>query len=266
MIKPNYKYNIYIIVFTLFIFMVCGCNDIHEKKTSIQKDTISKNANPQEQKDSSEIKIKFDLPEGIITKLPTDEKVIALTFDACETKTPVHFDEGILSFLISNKIPFTVFISGKFAKTNSERLTEISRLDFVGIENHSLNHFQHMEKLSIEQVLQEVTDNEKLIFDITGRKTKLFRFPGGNYNDAEVNAIENLGYRIVHWEIPSGDPDKHVTKERLVKWVLYIAEPGSILIFHINGKGYKTAEALPEIADKLKEQGYKFVKLEDYIK
>jgi hypothetical protein len=39
----------------------------------------------------------------VITALKTDDKVVALTFDACETKTPSYLDHKIIDFLISQK-------------------------------------------------------------------------------------------------------------------------------------------------------------------
>ena len=43
------------------------------------------------------------------------------------------------------------------------------------------------------------------------------------------------------------------------------AKAGSIVIFHINGRGLKTAEALPEILRKLREEGLRFVSLADLL-
>ena len=41
--------------------------------------------------------------------------------------------------------------------------------------------------------------------------------------------------------------------------------PGDILIFHINGRGFHTAEALPQIIDRLQADGYRFVLVSEYI-
>ncbi len=230
---------------------------------NIKKDKFSKTITPIY---STKISRPFTISRGVITKLPSEEKIIALTFDACETKTPVTFDEGILTYLINEKIPFTIFVSGKFAKHNRERLKELAGLDFVEIENHSMNHFRNMERLQDEKVKSEVLENEKLLSEITGKKTKFFRFPAGNYNQRVLDDVENLGYRVVHWRFPSGDPAKNISVKKLVSWVMYKVKPGDILIFHINGRGYRTAEGLPLIVKQLREQGYGFVKLDDYIK
>jgi peptidoglycan/xylan/chitin deacetylase (PgdA/CDA1 family) len=197
----------------------------------------------------------------VIEKLKVQN--VALTFDACETITPSYFDEKILSYLLKEQIPFTVFMTGKFANGNQERLREIAKLPFVEIENHSFNHYQHMERLSANQIRKEVMDLDNLLIKMIGKKTKYFRFPAGNYDARALKQIEKMNFKIVHWTFPSGDPDKKITPARLTKWVISKTKPGSILIFHINGRGYSTGEALPGIISALREKGIKFVKLED---
>ncbi|MBL6937227.1 MAG: hypothetical protein ISS15_01015 [Alphaproteobacteria bacterium] len=40
---------------------------------------------------------------------------MALTFDACEQKRPMHLDSAISDYLVARHIPFTIFLSGRFA-------------------------------------------------------------------------------------------------------------------------------------------------------
>lgn len=49
----------------------------------------------------------------IITEFNTHDKLVALTFDACETKTPSYFDKGILNYVIDEKLPVTFFFKWK---------------------------------------------------------------------------------------------------------------------------------------------------------
>ena len=201
----------------------------------------------------------------VVTRLPGTEPVIALTFDACETKTPSFFDEQIVSYLLSEQIPCTLFISGKFARRNAEELKALSRNPLIEVENHSLNHIQHMERLSDAQIRQEVVGCEELLAGITGRKPVFFRFPAGNYDQRSLRIVEGLGYRVVHWTFASGDPDKRVSPGWLTTWVLGRARKGNILIFHINGRGYSTGKALPAIVRQLRGKGYRFVRLRDVL-
>lgn len=202
----------------------------------------------------------------VITRLPTREKVVAITLDACETKTPSYLDWKIINYLIEKRIPFTLFVSGKFLIRNRHDLERIYRTGLVSIHNHSMNHYQHMERLSKDEIIREIQEAEILIYQITGKRLLYFRFPGGNYDSRSLSIVESLGYKVVHWTFPSGDPDRRITPEMLHKHVVRNTVPGSILIFHANGRGYSTGEALPRIVEDLKKQGYRFVKLEDYIR
>jgi peptidoglycan/xylan/chitin deacetylase (PgdA/CDA1 family) len=62
--------------------------------------------------------------------------------------------------------------------------------------------------------------------------------------------------RTVEYDFPSGDPDKHITRERLVAWVLAKARAGSIVVMHMNRRGWHTAEALPDIISGLRAKGF----------
>jgi peptidoglycan-N-acetylglucosamine deacetylase len=201
----------------------------------------------------------------VITRLPGNEKVVALTFDACETETPAHFDKAILAFLLGERIPFTLFVSGKFARRNAGELEELAKHPFVEIENHSLNHHQHMERLDEATIKWEVEENARVIANISGKETMFFRFPAGNYDSRTLQLVESLGFKVVHWTFPSGDPDRKITADKLSGWVLSRTKPGSILIFHINGRGYRTGEALPTIVSQLRKRGYRFVMTNEMI-
>jgi peptidoglycan/xylan/chitin deacetylase (PgdA/CDA1 family) len=193
-------------------------------------------------------------------------KVVAFTFDACESKKPSYFDEGILNYLVKNKIPASIFLSGKFARRNATEIRKLKKDNFIEFENHSLDHYNHMEKLSRAQVIHEIEANEKLVTSITGRKPEYFRFPAGNYNAEDLHIVDSLGLKVVHWTYASGDPDKHINADKLTNEVLTKTRSGDILIFHINRRGWHTAEALPRIVEGLKAQGYTFVKLDQVIK
>ncbi len=205
------------------------------------------------------------LHSEVITRLPTSEKVVAFTFDACETRTPSFFDPVILDFLKRQRVPATFFVSGRFASRNREVLEDLRRWEIFEVENHSLSHVQHMERLSEEAFRREVLESEAILWEMTGIKPVFFRFPAGNYNAAALRAVESMGYRVVHWTFPSGDPDRRIGVERLSRWVLDRTRPGSILIFHVNGRGYHTGEALPRIVEGLRGRGYRFVTLREAL-
>lgn len=207
------------------------------------------------------------LSADVITSFdPHGKKEVALTFDACETVTPSYFDPTILGYLVEHKIPATFFVSAKFAKRNFQQLQQISKnYPFIEIENHSNHHYMHMEDLNASEVVDEIRSTEEILYQATGRKTKYFRFPGGNYNEATLRNVESLGYKIVHWSFPSGDPDKHLAAEKIIDWVTSKTRSGDILIFHINGRGYTTPKTLPVIVKDLQEKGYVFTRIDKVL-
>lgn len=203
----------------------------------------------------------------VVTALPTGDKVVALTFDACEgPKAPALFDHTILATLEAEKVPFTVFVTGRFARRNAVELTRLSRLPFVEVENHSFDHPQHMERLTPEAIGREVAETDRLVEDLTGRRPRFFRFPAGSYDPAALAAVEATGHRVVHWSFASGDPVRSLAPQHLKEWVLSKTRPGNILIFHVNGRAPATGVALPAILAELRRRGYRFVRLDEVVK
>lgn len=201
----------------------------------------------------------------VIERLPTNERVVALTFDACQAGERMTFDRSVLDLLLVRRIPFTVFASGRFVDDNYADIEELARLDFVEIENHSWNHPNHMHTVTPDEALRQVEWADDAIAEATGRRPRFFRFPAGNFNAQGLRAIEERGHTVVHWRWPTGDPDPMQSADTLFERVMRNVAPGDILIFHINGRGRRTGEALPRIVDALEAQGYRFVLLSDYL-
>ena len=202
----------------------------------------------------------------VITRLPSQDKVVTLTFDACEAPNRTQvLDEGIVQVLDHEKLPFTIFASGLFVRDNRARLEHLAHSPLVRIENHSWSHPQHLERLNAEAQMAQVAQTDAIIHDVTGRTPQFFRFPAGNYDADALARVEASGHRVVHWRVPSGDPTPGLTPDHLRQWVLSQTRPGDILIFHINGRAPATAQALPGIIAGLKARGFTFVRLDEAL-
>lgn len=203
----------------------------------------------------------------VIERLPTAERVVALTFDACEARNaPAFFDRPLLDYIEAEKLPVTIFATGLFAQRNRDDLARLAKSPLVEVENHSFDHPQHMERLDPGRVAAEVEDADRAIIAATGRKPAFFRFPAGNYDAATLAAVEATGHKVVHWRWPSGDPAKGLEPARLRDWVLSKVRPGDVLIFHINGRAPATHVALPQVVSELRRRGYSFVRLDEVVK
>ncbi len=202
---------------------------------------------------------------GVILRLPTNERVVALTFDACEQHHAMKLDTAMSDYLVAHRIPFTVFLSGRFVEDNEAAVKALAALPFVELENHSWDHPNRMQRLSDDEVRDEILETDAEIARVSGRRTAFFRFPAISYNARVLADAEGLGFRVVHYRWEAGDPDPHETADRIVRETLEAVRPGDILILHINGRGWHSAEALPRLVPALRAEGYRFVLLKDYI-
>lgn len=180
---------------------------------------------------------------------------VALTFDACSTLDRSFYDDRVTRVLIETHTPATLFISGRWAETHLRQMRVLAQNPLFEIANHSFTH-PHMTEVPVERQREELLWTQQILYSLTGRLPRFFRPPYGEV-DAELSqAAGQSGLRTVEYDFPSGDPDRHITRERLVQWVLAKARPGSIVVMHMNRRGWHTAEALPEIIAGLRARGF----------
>jgi peptidoglycan/xylan/chitin deacetylase (PgdA/CDA1 family) len=202
----------------------------------------------------------------IVMRLPTQDRVVALTLDACEQQNPNRLDTSITDYLVSRRVPFTIFLSGKFAVDNAPAVKALAALPFVELENHSWDHPNNMRLLSDDEVRDQLLTTDAEIRRLTGKGTAFFRFPAITYNARTLKLVEELGFTVVHYRWETGDPDPHETAPRMIRETMESTRPGDILIHHVNGRGWHSGEAMPGIVEGLQKLGYRFVLLRDYLR
>jgi peptidoglycan/xylan/chitin deacetylase (PgdA/CDA1 family) len=74
------------------------------------------------------------------------------------------------------------------------------------------------------------------------------------------------GLVTVQYDIASGDPDPGLSAKRIARAVVNDARGGSIVVFHMNENGLRTAEALPEIIKGLREKGFELATVGEMLK
>ncbi len=164
----------------------------------------------------------------------------------------------MLHALEAARIPATVFVGGRWAEQDPARLRALRADPLLEVGSHSYRH-PHLTKLSDAALRRELHRAVEALVRLDGRAPALLRAP---YLDADarvVRAARAEGLTLVGGDVASGDPDPSFRKARLTRWVLAQARPGSIVIMHINGHGWHTAEALPGIIDGLRKKGFTFV-------
>jgi peptidoglycan/xylan/chitin deacetylase (PgdA/CDA1 family) len=80
------------------------------------------------------------------------------------------------------------------------------------------------------------------------------------------HVAHNIGFTTVMYDLASGDPDTTISLERLIRYVVTSSRNGSIIVMHVNGRGWHTSEALPYIIQALRAKGFIFLKVSELIK
>lgn len=206
-------------------------------------------------------------PPGLILHGSRGLRQVALTFDADMTPY-MHsnghdaYDPAIVRELRKSKTPATVFVSGLWAEAYPAVLRSLARDPLFEIGNHSFSHSAFKKPCfglpiaqSASQKRAEVTAAASVILSITGVRTRYFRFPGGCYDEADVELVLSLGHRPVHWDVLSGDAWE-LDPRRLADGVVERMRPGSIVVMHLNGSpnAPMTALALRFVISALHER------------
>jgi len=200
----------------------------------------------------------------VVSHGPRDIKQIALTFDACSTRQPSHYDERVTQVLVEKQVPATIFLGGKWIEENLEHTRYLASLSQFELGNHTFLH-PHLARVSDARLRQEIAWTQAVLYSVTGRQATLFRAPYGEYDDRVVRLAAEAGLTTVEYDLAAGDPDIHATKEKLIEYVIENARRGSIVVMHINRRGWHTAEALPGIIDGLREKGFTFVTVGEWL-
>lgn len=212
---------------------------------------------PQKQHQQLVQNLSQQFPGTIVYKASSRLKRVALTFD----DGPDNFyTPRILDILRTKGVPGTFFMVGKQAKYFPDM---VRRIVYEGnaIGNHSWDH-PKLWKLTNEKVIEEIVATENEIQRITGRRSDLFRPPYGRVSPAQTTMIHNLGYRIIDWSVDTVDW-KGTKAPQILQNVYKEITPGGIILEHCMagrpGELNGTLQALPQIIDQLRAQGYQFV-------
>ncbi len=191
--------------------------------------------------------------------------MVALTFDACPTSLADEFDQQVVDILLHDKVPATLFLSGRWVEKNPEQAKFLAGKPEFEIAAHSYYHPHLMEKPD-DRVVREMKRTQAIIRKTTGKTPVYFRPPFGEVDERVAGIASAAGLTTVQFDIASGDPDPGLAPQRVVRRILRDAKGGSIIVFHMNRKGVHTAEILPEIIKGLRERGFTLVTVGEMLK
>ncbi|WP_341527753.1 polysaccharide deacetylase family protein [Nostoc sp. UHCC 0302] len=194
-------------------------------------------------------------------KPSNNEKVIALTIDDGPWQNTTL---QMLDILKANNVKATFFWVGQALQANPN-LAKREVAEGHAIGNHTWHHwYKQMNQATAQYEIEHTAD---LIYKTTGVKTTLFRPPGGFLNNGLAAYAKSQKETVIMWSLTSADTDPHAKPQAFVNNVLKGAKPGSIVLMHDGGGDrQRTVQALPEIINGLKQQGYRFVTVPELLK
>ncbi len=187
-------------------------------------------------------------------RIPTKEKVLHLTFD--DGPTP-EVTPWVLEQLAAYNAKATFFAIGENIIQYPELFEEVKSAGHA-VGNHTHTHLNGWATDSIPY-FHNVRHCARLV------QSSLFRPPFGRLKPKQAQFLQRH-YRIVMWDVLSGDFDPNISSEKCLNNVTKNAKPGSIVVFHDNQKAKdKLIDTLPKVLDHFSNLGYQFEALNDRV-
>ncbi len=194
-----------------------------------------------------------DVMSGSIAQ-QQDRPKIALTFD--DGPHP-YYTEQLLKGLAKRKVKATFFVTGENVEAYPEVTKQICEEGHL-IGNHTYSHIQ-LSRSNTESYKEEIKKTNQVIRDVTGQDTIYIRPPYGSWNkefEKELNMFPVL------WTI---DPLDWCSSnvDCIVNTVCAKAGENDIILMHDQYK--TTVTAALQIVDRLMEEGYEFVTVDELL-
>lgn len=232
--------------------------------------------NPEEPEDSSSIS-NDDIdpyPSMYAEKLykqlnPSEGKNVYLTFD----DGPSPATPKVLDILDEFNAKATFFVVYKEKEEYAQYLSEIvSRGHTLAL--HSYSHKYEEIYVSVDAFLSDFQKVYDWVYEETGLRPSLFRFPGGSTNgkkaitDEIIAEMERRGFIYYDWNINSEDGSNLTTTSSIINNITNNVGDYTtpIVLMHDGGSNDPMVAALPTILQKLLDEGYTFQSLDDTAK
>ena len=203
-------------------------------------------------------------PIGIPQTVTPEDKVIYLTFD----DGPGPYTRQLLAVLEQYGAKATFFVVGSEYQAVLEDIVRGGHS--VGI--HSVSHDYRSIYAGPEDYFRDLLSMQQIIYDQTGVKTCLMRFPGGSSNTVSrfnegimtylTQAVEDCGFRYFDWNVDSDDAGRTRTAEGVFDNVIAGVKNRRVsIVLQHDIKDYSVA-AVEKILIWGLENGYKFLALD----
>ena len=199
---------------------------------------------------------------------PKEENVIYLTFD----DGPSQVTESLLDILRQEEVPATFFLMGNV----SEKKEILKRMLYDGhtIGVHTYTHDYRYVYWNKSSFLADFCRQYYAIWDATGYRPRIFRFPGGSVNSYNthlyrdlISEMEGRGFAYYDWNVTSEDAAGAEHPEEQLAELLTQSQnkPAIIALLHDTDRNPHIAETVAQYIRVMKEAGYRFKALDSSV-
>lgn len=196
----------------------------------------------------------------------SDVKRIDYELDPSKPTIAITFDDGpnatttmeVLDILEKYQVRASFFLIG--TNINDESAKSVKRAFDLGcdIENHSKTH-SYMDKMTADEIKDEVAYVNDKVKEITGTTPKFFRPPYIAVNDT---MYENIDMTFISGN-GCNDWEDSVSADYRAKYLEKKAKDGVIFLLHDAEGNSKTVEALDKAIPILLEKGFQFATISE---
>lgn len=199
------------------------------------------------------------LPAAVYS-VPTDKKVVALTFDISWGEKRA---EPILNVLKENGVhSATFFLSSPWVQSHPEIVKKIVDAGYeIGSHGHKHDFYT---KLGDDEIRSQIRTAETIIAAATGKRPTLIRLPNGDFDKRVLQIADELQYKVIQWDTDSLDW-MNIGTDKIISRVVTKAHPGDIILMHASDSSKQTHEALPVIIERLRAKGYSFASVTELL-
>lgn len=209
--------------------------------------------------------------EDGFTDLAQGDKVVYLTFD----DGPCESTSRLLDVLEELGVKATFFVTGQYFGEEEllARLQEIVRRGHT-LAVHTYSHRYEEIYASKEAFWEDYEHMAALVERASGRENRLFRFPGGSNTGRNAEIRQELlqesrerGLIYHDWNSFVGDTEEASPQQMLEKAVgEVLLHQKSVMLLHNTPDKEAVIEILPQIVEKLRQEGYRFAELDETVR
>jgi peptidoglycan/xylan/chitin deacetylase (PgdA/CDA1 family) len=202
----------------------------------------------------------------VLIRGPQEGKRVALTFDDGPAEP---FTEQVLDILREHQVPATFFVCGKNVEKHPDLLRRIVA-EGHEVGNHTYSHpFVYFK--SRRRIAEEIDRAQAAIEKVTGIRPNIFRPPYGARWFGLVPTLRERGMQLVMWSATGYDWKKDV--RGITEAALRVLKPGAVILLH-DGRDTRPAPeidrsrtvlALPAIIAGIRQRGYTFAPLKEFL-